>query len=220
MNIILLGPPGSGKGTQAKIICASLGITHISTGDILRVISKSENGDPEIKRILGSGALVPDDIVIKLVKDRISQDDCKNGFLLDGFPRTLVQAEKLQQALTATGRKIDFMIQLQVADEDIIKRLAGRRVNKKTGVVYHIEFDPPPANVSSEELIQRDDDKPETIAKRLKVYHSQTETLVPWYKARCNELGMRYEAVDGARDSELVSKDIMAILNSPKMSRL
>jgi adenylate kinase len=183
MRIILLGGPGAGKGTQAKYICEKYNIPQISTGDMLRAAVKtgSELGS-KAKAIMESGALVPDEIIIALVKERITQPDCKNGFLLDGFPRTIPQAEALLNA----GIDLDFIIEVAVDDEEIVKRLSGRLVHPGSGRVYHHLYNPPKNahcdDLTAEPLIQRDDDKEETIRKRLKVYHAQTEPLVKFYQ--------------------------------------
>lgn len=183
MRIILLGGPGAGKGTQANRIKDKLGIPQISTGDMLRAAVKA--GTPlglEAKKYMDAGGLVPDDVIIGLVKDRIQQDDCKKGFLFDGFPRTIPQAE----AMKAAGVKIDYVVDIDVPDEEIIKRMSGRRVHLASGRTYHVIFNPPKVegkdDVTGEPLIQRDDDKEETVRKRLEVYHAQTEPLIDFYK--------------------------------------
>lgn len=183
MRIILLGGPGAGKGTQANRIKEKLGIPQISTGDMLRAAVKA--GTPlglEAKKYMDAGGLVPDDVIIGLVKERIQQDDCKNGFLFDGFPRTIPQAE----AMKAAGVKIDYVVDIDVPDAEIIKRMSGRRVHLASGRTYHVVFNPPKVegkdDVTGEPLIQRDDDKEETVRKRLEVYHAQTEPLIGFYK--------------------------------------
>jgi adenylate kinase len=183
MRIILLGGPGAGKGTQANRIKEKLGIPQISTGDMLRAAVKA--GTPlglEAKKYMDAGGLVPDEVIIGLVKDRIQQDDCKKGFLFDGFPRTIPQAE----AMKAAGVKIDYVVDIDVPDEEIIKRMSGRRVHLASGRTYHVVFNPPKVegkdDVTGEPLIQRDDDKEETVRKRLEVYHAQTEPLIDFYK--------------------------------------
>jgi len=185
MRMILLGAPGAGKGTQAKVIMDKLGIPQISTGDMLRAAVKAgtELGK-KAKGIMDSGGLVSDEIIIGLVKDRIAQPDCKNGFLFDGFPRTIPQAEALMEA----GVTIDRVIEIDVPDQEIISRLSGRRVHPGSGRVYHIEHNPPKIpgqdDVSGEALVQRDDDREETVRKRLEIYHSQTKPLVNFYQQR------------------------------------
>ena len=182
MRLILLGAPGAGKGTQAAFICQKFGIPQISTGDMLRAAVKA--GTPlglEAKKVMDAGGLVSDDIIIGLVKERIAQPDCAQGFLFDGFPRTIPQAEAMKTA----GVKIDYVLEIDVPDEAIIERMSGRRVHAASGRTYHVKFNPPKVDgkddVTGEELIQRDDDKEETVRKRLAVYHSQTRPLVDYY---------------------------------------
>ncbi|MBA3998115.1 MAG: adenylate kinase [Candidatus Accumulibacter sp.] len=182
MRLILLGAPGAGKGTQAQFIREKFGIPQISTGDMLRAAVKA--GTPlgiEAKKVMDAGGLVSDEIIIGLVKDRLLQDDCKAGYLFDGFPRTIPQAE----AMKAAGVAIDFVLEIDVADSEIIERMSGRRVHPASGRTYHVKFNPPKVagkdDVTGEELIQRDDDKEETVKKRLEVYHSQTKPLVDYY---------------------------------------
>src|SRR5512134_2341664 len=182
MKLILLGGPGAGKGTQAGFITARYGIPQISTGDMLRAAVKA--GTPvglAAKKVMDAGQLVPDDIIIALVKDRIRQSDCAKGFLFDGFPRTIPQAEAMKQA----GVDIDCVVEIDVPDEEIIKRMSGRRVHLASGRTYHVIFNPPKQagkdDVTGEPLIQRDDDKEETVRQRLKVYHDQTEPLIQYY---------------------------------------
>jgi len=183
MRIILLGGPGAGKGTQANFIKEKLGIPQISTGDMLRQAVKdgTELGK-EAKKYMDAGQLVPDDVIIGLVKERIKEPDCEKGFLFDGFPRTIPQAEAMKEA----GVKIDCVVEIDVPDEEIIKRMSGRRVHLASGRTYHIIYNPPKVegkdDITGEPLIQRDDDKEETVRKRLEVYHSQTEPLVEFYK--------------------------------------
>ena len=185
MRLILLGAPGAGKGTQAQFIAEKLGIPQISTGDMLRaaVAAKSELG-LKVGEVMASGGLVTDEIIIALVKERITQDDCVNGFLFDGFPRTIPQAEAMVEA----GVEIDCVLEIDVADNEIVKRLSGRRVHPGSGRVYHVEFNPPVQagidDESGEELVQREDDQEETIRKRLQVYHEQTEPLVGFTRQR------------------------------------
>lgn len=183
MRIIMLGAPGAGKGTQAQYISDHFKIPNISTGDILRrAIAESSPIGQVVKQIVLEGQLVPDDLMIQLIEKRIAEDDCKQGFLLDGFPRTRHQAE----AFKAKGIEIDTVITFEVPDEVIIERLGGRRIHPASGRVYHIQHNPPKVenkdDVSGEDLVQREDDKPETIRKRLAVYHEQTEPLIQWYQ--------------------------------------
>jgi len=184
MKLILLGPPGAGKGTQANYIKEKFNIPQISTGDMLRAAVKA--GTPlgiAAKKIIDVGGLVSDDIIINLVKERIKEADCANGFLFDGFPRTLPQAEAMKQA----GVDIDFVVEIDVADSEIIKRMSGRRVHSASGRTYHIEFNPPKVagkdDVTGEDLVQRPDDVEETVKKRLSVYHDQTKPLVSYYSS-------------------------------------
>jgi len=201
MRIILLGSPGAGKGTQAEFISKELSIPKISTGDMLRnaVQAGSELGR-RVKTIMDSGQLVPDDVMMELVKDRINQDDCKKGFLLDGFPRTIPQAE----ATRAAGIKIDYVIAINVSDEEIIKRMSGRRMHLESGRIYHVDYNPPQTSgvddVTGDPLIQRDDDSVETVKKRLEVYHRQTEPLLQYYADWSNSGGDNspcYSAISG-----------------------
>jgi len=182
MRLILLGAPGAGKGTQAQYICERYGIPQISTGDMLRAAVKA--GTPlgiEAKKVMDAGGLVSDDIILGLIKERLQQPDCAKGFLFDGFPRTIPQA----QALKDQGVKLDFVVEVDVPDEEIIKRMSGRRVHPGSGRTYHVVFNPPRIegqdDLTDEPLIQRDDDKVETVRKRLDVYHSQTKPLVEFY---------------------------------------
>jgi adenylate kinase len=183
MRLILLGGPGAGKGTQASFITDKFGVPQISTGDMLRAAVKA--GTPlgtEAKKYMDAGGLVPDDVIIGLVKERIKEPDCEKGFLFDGFPRTIPQAEAMKDAKV----DIDHVIEIDVPDEEIIKRMSGRRCHLESGRTYHIVFNPPKVegkdDVTGEPLIQRDDDKEETVRKRLEVYHAQTEPLVDFYK--------------------------------------
>jgi adenylate kinase len=182
MKLILLGAPGAGKGTQAKFICEKFGIPQISTGDMLRAAVKA--GSPlgvEAKKVMDAGGLVSDDIIIGLVKDRLLQDDCKAGYLFDGFPRTLPQAEAMKTA----GVALDYVLEIDVADSEIVERMSGRRVHVASGRTYHVKFNPPKVagkdDVTGEDLIQRGDDAEETVKKRLEIYHSQTKPLVEYY---------------------------------------
>ncbi len=182
MRLILLGPPGAGKGTQAQYICERYGIPQISTGDMLRAAVKE--GTPlgkEAKKVMDSGGLMSDDIILGLIKERLQKPDCANGFLFDGFPRTIPQAEALKEE----GITLDFVVEIDVDDDEIIKRMSGRRVHPASGRTYHVIFNPPRIegrdDLTDEPLIQRDDDKEETVRKRLEVYHSQTKPLVDFY---------------------------------------
>ncbi len=183
MKVILLGPPGAGKGTQAAAIVETFGIVQISTGDMLRAAVKAQTPlGIEAKKVMDAGQLVSDDIIIGLVKERITQDDCQNGFLFDGFPRTIAQADALKEA----GVDIDVVLEIAVPDDEVVGRLSGRRVHLESGRTYHIVYNPPKMegqdDVTGEPLIQRDDDKEETIRKRLAVYHEQTRPLTDYYQ--------------------------------------
>jgi adenylate kinase len=215
VKIILLGPPGAGKGTQAQFICREFEIPQISTGDMLRaaVSARTLLGN-RVKAVMGSGALVSDEIIIDLVKERIARDDCENGFLFDGFPRTVVQA----QALAEAGVSIDFVVEISVPDEDIVKRMGGRRVHPASGRIYHIEFNPPKlADVdddTGEPLVQRDDDHEVTVRDRLAVYHEQTHPLIERYQQQANDSLLRYFAVDGRSSMQEIQKKILSKLRN------
>ena len=217
MKIILLGAPGVGKGTQAQFITEKYGIPQISTGDMLREAVKagSELGQ-RVKSVMDSGALVTDDIIIDLVKERILKPDCKNGFLFDGFPRTIPQAE----AMLKEGIAIDWIIEIGVPDEEIVARLGGRRVHEGSGRVYHVIHNPPKIkgkdDVTGEPLVQRDDDKEETIRVRLEVYKKQTEPLVSFYKklAAKGADNAKYVRINGVGSTESISAEILASLSN------
>ena len=217
MRIILLGGPGAGKGTQANFIKEKFNIPQISTGDMLRAAVKA--GTPlglEAKKIMDAGGLVSDDIILGLVKERIQQDDCANGFLLDGFPRTIPQAE----AVKNEGITIDSVVEIDVDDDEIIKRMSGRRVHPASGRTYHVIFNPPKEegkdDVTGEPLIQRDDDREETVRKRLAVYHEQTEPLIDYYTkwAESSSTGApKYIKVNGIGGVEQIRDTIFAALS-------
>ncbi len=212
MKIIMLGAPGAGKGTQAKMIAEKYGIPHVSTGDIFRAnIKNGTELGMEAKKYMDQGQLVPDELTVKILLDRVAQDDCKNGYVLDGFPRTIPQAEVLDKALTELGDAIDFAIDVNVPDENIVKRMSGRRACLSCGTTYHIEHIPPKkegiCDKCGQELVLRDDDKPETVLNRLKVYHDQTQPLIAFYTKK-NIL----KTVDGTKDMKEVFADIVAIL--------
>lgn len=187
MNLILLGPPGAGKGTQAKMMVDRYGIPQISTGDMLRAaVAAGTQLGLEAKKYMDAGQLVPDGVVIGLVRERIQQDDCKNGFMLDGFPRNVSQAETLDKMLFELNQQIDHVVCIEVPDEELVKRLTGRRTCRKCGAGFHVMFDPPQKNGVCDkcggELYQRDDDNVETVKSRLKVYKDQTEPLIAYYE--------------------------------------
>lgn len=212
MKIIMLGAPGAGKGTQAKRIAGKYQIPHISTGDIFRAnIKNGTKLGKEASTYMDQGLLVPDDLVVDLVVDRIRQEDCKNGYVLDGFPRTIPQAEALDSSLAALGESIDFAINVEVPDENIIKRMAGRRACLTCGATYHLEHIPTKiegiCDNCGSELVLREDDKPETVKKRLDVYHEQTQPLIDYY----NKKGILAE-VDGTADMDIVFLDIVKTL--------
>ena len=212
MKIIMLGAPGAGKGTQAKKIAEKYQIPHISTGDIFRAnIKNGTELGKKAKTYMDQGLLVPDELVVDLVVDRVGQDDCKNGYVLDGFPRTIPQAEALDAALEKLGEKMDYAINVDVPDENIISRMGGRRACVGCGATYHVAYNPPKTenicDSCGEKLILRDDDKPETVKKRLDVYHEQTQPLIDYYK----KAGILLD-VDGTVDMEDVFKAIVGIL--------
>ena len=214
MKLILLGAPGAGKGTQAEVICKHLGIPAISTGNILREALKSgtEMG-LKAKAFMDAGQLVPDDVIIGIVTERLAEDDCKNGYILDGFPRTIPQAESLTEALAANGEAIDFALNVDVPDANIVNRMAGRRACLKCGATYHIQFAAPKkegiCDKCGSELVLRDDDKPETVQKRLEIYHDQTHPLIEYYEKK----GVLH-TVDGTQTMEDVFKNITDILGA------
>ena len=213
MKVLLLGAPGAGKGTQAQFITQAFGIPQISTGDMLRAAIKA--GTPlglEAKKIMDAGGLVRDDIIIGMVKERIAEPDCANGFLFDGFPRTLAQAE----AMVAAGVNLDAVVEIDVPDAAIVERMSGRRVHLPSGRTYHVKYNPPKVagkdDETGEDLVQRDDDKEETVKKRLAVYHEQTEVLVGFYSQLTGEHAPRYIKVDGTQSVETVKENVIAAL--------
>lgn len=219
MRLILLGPPGAGKGTQAHLISKQLDVPQISTGDMLRAAVKAQTPlGLAAKEVMDHGALVPDDIMIGLVKDRIAQPDCVLGFLLDGFPRTLEQADALQRE----GVRIDYVIELDVDDEIIVKRMTGRLVHPSSGRVYHREFNPPREDgkddITGEPLVQRDDDSEQTVRKRLAVYHQQTKPLTDYYKdwlAKGDTAAPQYYCISADAGVDEVNACLLAILIPP-----
>ena len=214
MNLIILGPPGAGKGTQAAFISSEKNIPHISTGDMLREAIK--NGTElglQAKAVMDAGNLVSDELIIELVKERISQDDCKNGFLFDGFPRTIPQAEALKE----NNVDINGVIELVIDDEEIIKRMSGRRIHMASGRTYHVDFNPPKKpgidDETGEELITRKDDEPETVKDRLKVYWTQTQPLIEYYSNFKNISDFKYLTVDGTLSVEEIKNNIKDFLS-------
>lgn len=212
MKVVMLGAPGAGKGTQAKKIAAKYSIPHISTGDIFRAnIKNGTELGKKAKTYMDQGLLVPDELVVDLVVDRVNQEDCVNGYVLDGFPRTIPQAEALTKALAGQGQKLDYAIDVDVPDENIVRRMGGRRACVGCGATYHLEYAPPKqegiCDTCGGELILRDDDKPETVTKRLGVYHEQTQPLIDYY----TNAGI-LKRVDGTVDIDEVFQAITEIL--------
>ncbi|SEI71001.1 adenylate kinase [Allopseudospirillum japonicum] len=217
MRLILLGAPGAGKGTQAQFICEHFSIPQISTGDMLRAAVKAgtELG-LKVQEIMNTGGLVSDDIIIALVKERIAQDDCAKGFLFDGFPRTIPQADAMKEA----GVPLDHVVEIAVEDEEIVKRMAGRRVHPASGRTYHVEYNPPKVagkdDVTGEDLIQRDDDREETVRHRLSVYHEQTAPLVDYYKnwaVQDAQTAPKYTRILGVGSVDDIRSQVMAALS-------
>ena len=212
MKIIMLGAPGAGKGTQAKMIAERYKIPHISTGDIFRAnIKNNTELGLEAKKYMDQGLLVPDELTVKILLDRVAKEECADGYVLDGFPRTIPQAQVLEDALARQGEKIDYAVNVDVPDENIVRRMSGRRACLKCGATYHVEHIPPKAegicDTCGSELVLRDDDRPETVQNRLKVYHDQTQPLIDFYTAR----GV-LKTVDGTADMQDVFSAITEIL--------
>lgn len=212
MKIIMLGAPGAGKGTQAKKLAEKYQIPHISTGDIFRANIKQQTElGKQAKSYMDQGMLVPDELTVALVVDRIEQKDCENGFILDGFPRTIPQAESLDEALQKKGEKIDYAINVDVPDENIVNRMSGRRACVECGATYHLQHKPTKTegicDACGSKIVQRDDDKPETVQKRLQVYHEQTQPLIEYYNNKKLVVD-----VDGTRDIEDIFETIVSIL--------
>ena len=213
MKIIMLGAPGAGKGTQAQMIADKYNIPHISTGDIFRAnIKNGTELGKKAKEYMDQGQLVHDELTVQLLLDRVKNDDCKEGYVLDGFPRTIPQANVLDEELSKLGDHVDFSINVDVPDENIIHRMSGRRACLKCGATYHVDYIPPKkdgiCDTCGSDLVQRDDDKPETVKKRLEVYHDQTQPLIDYYDKK-NIL----RTVDGTKDMKEVFSDIVAILD-------
>ena len=214
MNLIILGPPGAGKGTQATFIDSEFNIPHISTGDMLReAIKKGTNLGQKAKEVMDAGNLVSDDLIIELVKERISESDCSQGFLFDGFPRTIPQAE----ALEINNIQIDGVIELKVPDDEILKRMSGRRIHLNSGRTYHVDFNPPLIegldDETGEELIIRKDDEPETVKDRLKVYWKQTQPLIEYYLGNKENSKLDYFSVEGTLSVEEIKNNIKEFLS-------
>ncbi|MCM2679570.1 adenylate kinase [Echinimonas agarilytica] len=214
MRIILLGAPGAGKGTQAQVMMDKFGIPQISTGDMLRAAIKA--GTPlglEAKKVMDAGQLVSDDIIIGLVKERVAQPDCEQGFLLDGFPRTIPQADAMKDA----GVVIDYVVEIDVPDEEIVKRMGGRRVHPGSGRTYHIIYNPPQVegkdDVTGDNLVIREDDHEDTVRKRLGIYHDQTKPLVGYYGAEAEAGNTKYLKFDGTQTVEAVSSELLSALS-------
>lgn len=211
MKIILLGPPGAGKGTQAEVISKKLKIPHISTGDILREAIRNDTPlGKQAKKIMDLGKLVSDEIILGIIKERVSKEDCKIGFLFDGFPRTIGQADGLK----SLNINIDLVLEISLSDEIIISRMSGRRIHLSSGRSYHIEFNPPKVegkdDLSGEDLIQREDDKPMTVLARLEVYKSQTNPLIDYYQQAEKKSDLKFIKVNGANSPQEVSNEIFA----------
>ena len=214
MKIILLGPPGAGKGTQAEVLCKNFNIPHISTGNMLREAVEAETDlGLEAKALMDAGILVSDEVIVGLVEDRISKEDCKSGFLFDGFPRTIPQA----QALVDRDILIDAVVVIHVPDEEIIERMSGRRMHQGSGRNYHIVYNPPKIDgkddITGEDLIQREDDKPETVKDRLKVYENQTSPIINFYIEKSEQGKLDYISVSGTASPEEVSTEILSWLS-------
>jgi adenylate kinase len=217
LNLILIGPPGAGKGTQAERLAEDFGLPYYATGDILRDAVKQDTElGKKAKEFMNNGDLVPDDLIIEVILDRVDSEEAADGFLLDGFPRTVPQAEALEKGLASRGRELTAALLIDVPDDEVIKRLSGRRICTKNQHVYHVEFNPPKnegaCDMDGSKLIQRDDDKPDTVQKRLEVYHEQTEPLIKWYEDR--GLLRRF---DGTRSPDEVHDHIRATLATLKL---
>ena len=218
MRVILIGPPGAGKGTQANFIKQEFGIPQISTGDMLRAaVSAGSPLGKELKKVMDSGQLVSDELILQLVKERVAEEDCRRGYLFDGFPRTIAQAEGMK----ANGIEVDHVIELQVDDNDIVQRMSGRRIHPGSGRSYHVVFNPPKVpdkdDVTGEPLVQRDDDKEKTVQKRLQVYHEQTAPLIDYYSnwaASGADKAPKYSVIDGSGDVDKIRLEIISVLRA------
>ncbi len=219
MRIILLGAPGAGKGTQASLLCETFNLPKISTGDMLRAeISAGSSIGLSVQQMIANGQLVPDDLIFDLLKNRLNQPDCRNGFLLDGFPRNVLQAQALAAVFKEKGIEIDHVIYIRVQDEDIIKRISGRRIHLASGRTYHTVFNPPEVDnkddVTGELLIQREDDTEAAIRNRLRIYHQETEPVIEWYKASMSP--KQFSEIPGVGTVESIQKDIYRVLKFPE----
>ncbi|MFT5396194.1 MAG: adenylate kinase [Gammaproteobacteria bacterium] len=215
MKVILLGPPGAGKGTQANLIKEKFNIPQISTGDMLRAaVSAGTALGLEAKKVMDAGGLVSDELILGLVKERVNDDDCENGYLLDGFPRTIAQAD----GMVSLGIDVDYVVEIKVKDSAIVSRMSGRRAHLASGRTYHVKFNPPKVegkdDVTGEDIVQRDDDKEDTVKKRLDVYHEQTSPLVKYYTDLSNQDGSKtkYISVNGMNEVNDVMNDILSQL--------
>jgi adenylate kinase len=222
LNLVLVGPPGAGKGTQATRLVKDFGLPFIATGDILRAnVAEGTELGKKAKEYMDRGDLLPDNLVVQLIMDRLKEPDSADGFILDGFPRTVPQAEALDDAMKDAGRKISSVIVIEVPDEELIERLSGRRVNEKTGRTYHIKYDPPKHegvdDIDGTKLIQREDDKPETIANRLKVYHDQTAPVIGFYENKDDAANGIVRRIDGTRDPDDVYRHIRALVATTRL---
>ncbi len=213
MRLVIMGPPGAGKGTQSALISSKYGIPHVSTGDMFREILKRSDGlANRIRKYVESGELVPDELVVEMVRDRICRPDCEGGFILDGFPRTVAQAEALDRMLESAGKELNAVLYLRVSEEAVVRRLSRRRVCERCGAIYHLDYNPPKrpgvCDRCGGRLIQRDDDREEVIRERLRVYHEQTEPLINYY----GEKGLLVE-IDGCKEIHQVWEDVQRVLD-------
>lgn len=222
LNLVLVGPPGAGKGTQASRLVKDFSLPFISVGDILREnVKEGTELGVKAKQYMDKGELLPDELVVDLIMARLAEPDATEGFILDGFPRTVAQAEALDEGLSGAGRRLTAVVVIEVPDEDLIERLSGRRVNPTTGRTYHVKYDPPKHegvdDVDGTKLIQRDDDKPETIANRLRVYHDQTAPVIGFYESRGSEKTALVRRVDGTHEPDEVYRHIRALVATARL---
>lgn len=213
MRLVIMGPPGAGKGTQSALISSKYGIPHVSTGDMFReILKRSDDLANRIRKYVESGELVPDELVVEMVRDRICRPDCERGFILDGFPRTVAQAEALDRMLESAGKELNAALYLRVSEEAVVRRLSRRRVCESCGAIYHLDYNPPKrprvCDRCGGRLIQRDDDREEVIRERLRVYHEQTEPLINYY----GEKGLLVE-IDGCKEIHEVWEDVQRVLD-------